>query len=153
MLQSNIIILSGIFFFPLCLPSIKNCHNRFFSLFVKLDSWPARQTPQPQTDHDNFILWWKYLFHFIHDCDSFTKTVIAFLFCNMFCKLFYFIKMLEQTVCEQNINVHKLQSSLFFSWWCFYSGNLAVKFPNPFKTRWKWSIWVWNNNSHTYIKV
>ena len=103
------------FFSPACSLSIKNCHNSFFLLFVKVGGWPEK----PDLHKWNFhlkdssiflkllnmrlscrlcklmtIILFCYerikMFHFINDCDSFTKTMIVF--CNMFFKLFYCIK-------------------------------------------------------------
>ena len=123
--------MSGVFFFPLCSPSIKNCHN-IFLLFVKLEGWFARQSQTFIVEifisvqffwncwtwdcHVGIVHWWLW-FHFIikvHSTLSMTVTVLLKLWlvsCNMFLKLFYC--MLEQTCSEQNINVYKLWSSLF----------------------------------------
>ena len=51
------------------------------------------------------------MFHVIHDCDSFTKTNCFSATCFSNCSTVS--KVLEQTGSEQNIKVHKLQSSLF----------------------------------------
>ena len=47
---------------------------------------------------------------------------------------------------------HRLWSSLFMELSDF-AVTCPLKFPNPFEIRWKWSIWVWNSNSHIYITV
>ena len=83
-------------------------------------------------------------------CSTLLMTVTVLLKLWLFSATFFQIVLLYQK-CQNrevlciwlNINVHQ---------WCFYINNFAVtcplKFPNPFKIR-----WVWNNNSHTYIKV
>ena len=107
--QSNIRALFGVFFFPICLPAIKKLPNSFFFffflLFVKLYSWPATQSPTFIIEIFMYIMDTSIflellnmslscqqcklmmiisfsnesMFHFSHDCDCFTKTVIVFL--------------------------------------------------------------------------